>query len=262
MKPAEIAKAVKITVKKKSPEILTGIGISGMIAATIMAVKATPKALTLIEEAGYKKGSDENPIMDMEYTPLTTLETIKAAWKPYIPAAITGTLSIACLVSANSVNARRNAALATAYTISETALREYKEKVVETIGEKKEKEVRDSIAKDKLDQNPVTKNEIIVTEKGSTLCYDVISGRYFKSDMEKLKRAENELNRQMLNDGSVSLNDFYYAIGLDSIRLGDDLGWDTRDSLITLDFSSQLATDGTPCLVLDFSIAPKYDYYK
>lgn len=248
---SKLAKGITTKLSKHSPEILTGIGVAGLIATTVMAVKATPKALDLIEKEMGEK----------ETYHLTAMETVKVAWKPYIPAAVTGVMSVACIVGASSVNARRNAALATAYTISETALREYKDKVVETIGEKKEQAVRDAIAKDKLDQNPVSKNEIVITNKGDTLCYDLYSGRYFKSEMEKLKRAENELNRNLLNEGSVTLNDFYYEIGLSNIKYGDDLGWDTRQSLITLDFSSQLAEDGTPCLVVDFSEPPRYDFY-
>lgn len=252
MRLSDMAKSVRTILSKHSPEILVGIGISGMVATTILAVRATPKALVLIEEAKREKESDS----------LTPVETIQAAWKCYIPAAVTGMASIACIIGSNSVNAKRSAALATAYTLSENALREYKDKVVETIGEKKEKEVRNAIAKDKIEKNPVSSNEVILTKKGDTLCYDVLSGRYFKSDIEKLKRCMNEINRQILNDGSASLNDFYYEIGLDSIKIGDDLGWDTRQGLVDIEFSSQLASDGTPCLVLDFSIAPVYDYYR
>lgn len=253
-------KSMQMSISKHSPEILTGIGIAGMVVTTVMAVKATPKALALIEEAGYKKGSDENPIEDMEYTPLTAVETVKVAWKPYIPAAITCSLSIACILGARSMNAKRNAALATAYTLSETALREYKDKVVEALGEKKEQAIQDAVAKDRIDKKPVSSNEVIITEKGNTLCFDSISGRYFKSDIDSLKKAVNELNRQMLSDGYISLNDFYYEIGLSNTKIGDDLGWNSDRGLIDLNFSSQLAEDGTPCLVLNFSVAPKYDY--
>ena len=245
MNISNVAKSVRTSLKKHSPEILTGIGIAGMIGTTVMAVRATPKALALIEEN----------------KPETKLETIKVAWKPYLPAAITGVASIACLISANSTHLKRNAALATAYTLSETALREYKSKVVETIGEKKEQTIRDAIAKDKIEKNPVSKNEVLLTEKGTTLCYDAISGRYFKSSMEALKKAENEINRMLLRDQSVSLNDFYYEIGLDDIKIGQRLGWNVDKGLVDLSFSTQLATDGTPCLVIDFAVAPTYDYY-
>ena len=248
---SSIVKNTKTALKKHSPEILTGIGIAGMITAAVMAVKATPKALTLIEEKKEEQNTDK----------LTAIETVKTAGLCYIPAAVTCTVSALCLIGANSVNARRNAALATAYTLSESALKEYKDKVVETIGEKKEKAVRDSIAKDKIEENPVSKNEVIITNKGDMLCYDAISGRYFKSDIDKLKKAENELNKRMLNEMSVSLNDFYYEIGLDDIGIGDSIGWNINKGFIELQFSSQLTEDGTPCLVVDYSVVPDYEYY-
>ena len=249
----EIAKSflsLKTAIKKHSPEILTGIGIAGMITTTVMAVRATPKALILVEERKEEIGAEKLEAMDM----------VKTTWACYIPAAITGTLSVACLIGASSVNARRNAALATAYTLSESALKDYQGKVIEMFGEKKNEAVKDAVAKDKVEKNPVVTREVIITEKGNTLCYDAISGRYFKSDIEKIKKAECELNRQMLDDMYVSLNDFYYEIGLDSVKLGDKLGWNVDSGYIDLSFSSQLASDGTPCLVIDYSVAPRYDY--
>ena len=195
---SNIAKNVRTAMKKHSPEILTGVGIAGMISTSVLAVRATPKALILINEKKDEDGVDK----------LTPVETVKVAWPCYIPAAITGALSAACLIGASSVNVRRNAALATAYSLSESALKEYQGKVIETIGEKKEQSVKDAIAKDKIDRDPVSCREVVITEKGNTLCYDAISGRYFKSDIDKLKKAENELNRQMRDDMYISLNEF------------------------------------------------------
>jgi len=245
---SNIAKSVRTAMKKHSPEILTGIGVAGMITTAVLAVRATPKALILIEE---KKD-------ELEVDELTPVETVKAAWPCYIPAAITGVLSTACLIGASSVNVRRNAALATAYTLSESALKTYQEKVIETIGEKKEQDVRDAVAKDHVTRNPVRSNEVIITERGNTLCLDVLSKRYFRSDIDKLKKAENELNRQMRNDMFISLNEFYDELGLDHIDIGDDFGWDIDKGYIELDFSSQLASDGTPCLVIGHSNRPDY----
>ena len=247
---SNIAKGVRTAMKKHSPEILTGIGIAGMITTTVMAVRATPKALVLIENKKIENDTDK----------LTPVETIKATWKCYIPAAITGGLSIVCLIGASSVNARRNAALATAYTLSESALKEYQEKVIETIGKKKEQSVRDAIAKDRIDKNPVSSREVIITEKGNTLCYDSISGRYFKSDIDKLKKVENELNRRMRDEMYISLNEFYYEIGLKPTSIGDDIGWNIDRGYIELNFSSQLTDDGNPCLVIDYQVTPRYDY--
>ena len=149
---------IKDAVGKHSPEILTGIGIAGMATTTVLAVKATPKALELIKE-GSRDNHDGDPYA------YTKVEAVKSAWKCYIPATISGAVSIACIVGATSVNARRNAALATAYKIAETSIHEYRDKVVETIGEKKEKVIRDNIQQDRVDKNPVTRNEVIITGK-------------------------------------------------------------------------------------------------
>ena len=250
---ATIVASTRQFVSKRSPEILTGIGIAGMISTAILAVKATPKAMELIEEKKREEWLDK----------LSPVEMVKIAWKPYIPAIVTCVTSTACLIGASSVSAKRNAALATAYKLSETALTEYREKVIETIGEKKERTVRDKVAEERVKKNPVSKNEVIITGNGKTLCFDPISGRYFMCSIETIKRAENALNKQMLHDisGYVSLNEFYDEIGLDHTSVGDDLGWNTNQ-IIDIDFSSQLNDNGEPSVVLDYLVAPKYDFYK
>lgn len=246
---------VRTTLNQHSPEILTGIGIAGMVTTTILAVKATPKALTLLEEAKREIDCDEK-------LPVKTV--IKSCWKCYISAAVTGTMSIACLIGASSVNAKRNAALAAAYTLSESALKDYKDKVIEVVGEKKEKEIQDSVAKDRLEKKPVSKSEVIVTNHGETLCYDYQTDRYFKSDIDKIKRAVNEINRKMLCsfDMCISLNELYDELGLERVPFGNELGWSVDKGLVEPVFSSQLADDGTPCLVIDYNIVPRRGYYK
>ena len=249
---SSIVRVVKTVVTKHGPEILTGIGISGMITTTVLAVRATPKALKLIEAKKEELGQDR----------LGAVDTVKASWMCYIPAAVTGVTSVACIIGASSVHVRRNAALATAYKLSETALTEYKDKVIETIGEKKEQIVRDKVAEERIKKNPVSNSEVIITEKGNTLCYDTISGRYFKSDIERIRRTVNDLNERLFGEMYISLNEFYDAIGLSRTRIGDDIGWNIHWGKIELEFSSQIADDGTPALVMDYRLAPRYDYYK
>ena len=244
---AALLKKVPKNVKQHSPEILTGMGVAGMFITVIAAVKATPKALQLI---------DEKEIKDNKR--LTNAEIIKTTWKCYIPAAITGVCSAACIIGANSINIRRNAALAAAYAISVQDLADYKKKAIEVVGEKKEEAIRDAVAKEKLERTPVNTNEVIMTGKGKSLCYDPLSGRYFNSDIEDLRKAENNLNRRMRDEVHLSLNEFYAEIGLPEIEIGDNLGWDIDKGYINLDFSSQLAEDGTPCLVLGHHRPPKY----
>lgn len=250
-------KDIQNGVSKHRPGILTGIGIAGMVTTTILAVKATPKAIRLINEK-----EQEELEKDENFESLSKVDIVKTAWKPYIPAVVTGTVSVACLIGASSVNAKRNAALATAYQISQTALHDYKAKVVETIGEKKEKVIREQAAKEKVEQNPVSKREVIITGGGDTLCYDITAGQYFKSDIEKIKKTVNELNRRMTYEMYISWNEFFDELGMKTTPMGDELGWNIDDGLIELDYSSQLTDDGTPCITIEYLIAPKYDYSK
>ena len=251
----DFSKAIKRFQKglaKHSPEILMGIGITGLVTSTVLAVRATPKALKLIEK---KKE-------ELQVDKLTAVDTAKATWKCYIPAAATSISSIACIIGANAVHARRNAMLATAYKLSERAFIEYKDKVVETIGEKQEKVIKEKIAQDHIDNNPVSKSEVIITEKGNTLCYEELSGRYFRSDIGKIKASINDLNRRMLSEMYISLNDLYSELGLECTQLGRLLGWNIDKGYIKPTFSAHLADDGTACLSLDFEEAPQYDFDK
>lgn len=255
---AKLLRDAQTLMSKHSPEILTGIGITGMITTVVLAVRATPKAMELIDE--HKEG-DSYKELGIELTPI---QTVKVAWKPYIPAVISGTASIACLIGANSVHARRNAAIATAYKLSEAALVEYKDKVIETFGEKKEKTVREKIAEDRLEKNPVNNSQIFMTEKGNTLFMEPISGQYFRSDIEFIKKTVNELNETMLNSpfGYLSVNDLYDALGLEQTSRGDDLGWCVSKGIIKFDIHAKVAKNGEPCIVIDYTNAPVYDYNK
>jgi hypothetical protein len=235
-----------------------GIGIAGMVTTTIIAVKATPKAILLMEEK--KK--------ELEVEKLPPVEVVKTTWKCYVPAAVTGVVSVACLISSNSVNSKRNAALATAYKLSETAFTEYRDSVIETFGEKKEKTVRDKVSEKQIQEHPVNKTDIIVTGKGQTLFFDPLSHRYFYSTIESIKRVENKLNKDIITDpfdSGVTVNDFYTEIGIPTTATGDALGWNLRIGLIDIYLSYQGGDEGTefedePCAVLNFVNPPKYEF--
>lgn len=247
---SEIFKAAKKIASDHTPEILTGIGIAGMVVTTVLAVKGTPKAMELIE--------DKKEELDTEK--LTPVEVVKTTWKCYIPATVMGVASIGCLVGASSVNLRRNAALATAYKLSETALMEYKEKVVETIGEKKNAAIEEQVDQEKIKKHPIGNSGVIITGRGTTLCLDANFGTYFESDIESIKKAINEVNRQMLVNDYVSVNDLYDELGLEHINVGDDLGWRIDGGYIEPRFTTDLTPDGRPCLVLNYDVKPKQNF--
>lgn len=261
----KFVKTVKRGFGKRSPEILLGIGIASGITTTVLAVKATPKAMELLAEA--EKENINRQIKEGVPGPevkngLPSAQVVKTVWKCYIPAAISGAASIACLLGSHSVHAKRNAALATAYKLSETALNEYREKVVEEIGEEKEKVIRDKVSQKHLDETPVSKNEVIITGTGKQLCYDGISGRYFESDIQTIRAAVNKINETMVYEMYAALNDFYNEIGLSNTDMGDELGWNLDDGLLEISYGAMVADDGRPCITLDYHIAPRYDFSK
>lgn len=246
---------LKTEAAKKSPEILIGVGIASGITATVLAVRATPKALRLLEDAEYDKGA-----------PLTAGEKVKAGWKPYIPAVAATALSVGAIVGSNKVTTKRITAITTAYKLSETALSEYKAKVVETLGEKKEQVIRDKVAKDKMEKHPFSTSNVIIANDTKTLCFDAQFNQYFTSDIETIRRAINNINYRLMSEEYVSLNDFYDEIDspdLGHIGVGDDLGWNMgKDGMIDIHFTSQLTDNGKPCVVLEYTVAPRYNYHK
>jgi Family of unknown function (DUF6353) len=233
---------------QNSPVILSGIAVGGVIATAVLAVKATPKAMKSLE-----KLEGENP---------STLEKAEKVWKFYVPAGLSGAATIACIIGANTIGMKRNAALVAAYTLVDSTFREYKDHVIAEIGDQKERKIHDKIMTDRLENNPPDSTQVIVVSGGDQLCYDSLTGRYFKSDIEKIRRAENEINRRILNDMYAAQNEFYDLVGLPYTTIGDELGWNI-DCMVDLRFTSHLREDtGEPCLAIGYNRLPIKDYGK
>lgn len=232
---------------KNSPKILTGLGCAGVFSTVYLAVRATPKALDLLAE--YENQEGQVP---------AKLEAFKLTWRCYVPAAVVGVGTIACIIGANTVNTNRNTALAALYSISETALREYQTKVVETIGRNKAIQIKDEIASDKIKQNPPDNSTIIITGDGDVLCYDSLCDRYFESSIEKIRQKANELSRDLLSEMWLNLNELYYLIGLPPTGLGEMVGFDIDKGLVEVDYSTTLTPDGRPCLSITAKVYPRH----
>lgn len=250
-----IVSSVWKATRKHSPEILTALGIAGFATSTVMAVRVTPKALEKVRR-------DSRQHHDGDPYAYTKKEAVASAWKYYAPSVGVGLSSAACLIFATTTNLRRNAALAAAYSISETTLRDYQAKTLELVGTEKEHEIRDAVMKERVERAPIPSNNVFVTGKGETLCYDPWSDRTFKSDPDTIVKIANMLSRELLDSGSVSLNDFYYELGLPDTKAGEKLGWRVESGRALIDplFSGQLTKDQQPCLAIDFTIAPSYGF--
>lgn len=243
-----LAKRVETLITRNSPVILTGIGVAGVVTTAYLAGTASFKAAEVIRE-------DE----DKHARLLDTKERFELVWKLYIPAVTTATITCAAVVGANRIGTRRAAAIAAAYQISERAFDEYKDKMVEKLGEGPERAARDEIAQERQDKNPVQTSEVIITGTGEVVCYDSITGRHFKSDMERLRKAQNDLNEKLINEVYASLTDFYELIGLSGTPYSNEIGWNT-EKMLELDFSTVLS-DGVPCISVSYTPMPKPEYW-
>lgn len=240
--------------KKHSAEILIGVGIASGIASTIFAVRGTTKAIKLIEKEEAEKAKK-----------LTPTEMVKTTWTCYIWSALSCAMAVTCIIGGTSVNLRRNAALVTACKLSETALSEYRNKVVSDIGEKADADIRSAIAKDKLESNSPNQSNIIhVAAKGDVWCFEPLTGRYFQSDIDSIEKAAIVVNNKMISNGYASLNDFFEEIGLESSNVGDALGWNLEDGVFKISYTSRISridNDEIPCVVLDYyESPPTYDF--
>lgn len=250
---AKMAEVIRAGARKKAPAIAIGLGIGCFGYAVVSSIKETPKAVRLIE-------AKKKELSLQEDEKLPAVELFKAVWKCYVPMGISFTAGAMCILGAHRLDVRRNAALAAAYQLSESAFREYKTKVIETIGENREKVVRDEVAKKKIKENPPVTSQIIVTGRGKTRCYDGQTGRYFESDIESIRQIVNNLNYRLQSEHYISMNELFYELALPNTDNGDLLGWNLDDGLIEISFSSMLADDGVPTLVLNYNVAPRVEY--
>lgn len=248
-----LLRSSKMFLKRNSATILTCIGGAGVIATSVMAVQATPKALELLKNAEEEKGES-----------LTKLETVQVAGPVYIPSVVVGAATIACVFGANMLNKRHQAALTSAYALMDSSYKEYKKKMKELYGEEADAEVRKEIVKDRYN------DEEVEVEDDKLLFYDEYSKRYFNATMEDVLRAEYQLNRDLVMRGYAYVNEFYIELGLDPIDGGWDLGWSPPALLACywqewIDFGHTKAVmdDGLECHIVTMFQDPliDFDYY-
>lgn len=245
----KLCKRLEKATYDNSPTILTGIGVATMLTTAYLTHRAASKATVLILEEERTEGRT-----------LRYREVFDLTWRLYIPPVSTAILSGTAIICANNVSSRRATAVATAYSISERAFADYKEKVVEKLGEKKEQAIHDEIAQDRVRNNPPNDSTVVITDGGEVLCHDSFSGRYFKSSMETIQRAENEINHQILNEGYASLSELYYLLGLPPTGISEEVGWSQLNKLLSITYSTVLSPDNKPCISISFDTGPSRNF--
>jgi hypothetical protein len=255
---ADLVQKTKFLVNENSPTILTGVSVVGTGMTALLTGRASFKAARLIDREAellsQKKNGDVLTELEM-----TRWAKIKLVWPLYIPPVAACLTTMTSTIAANRVASSRLAAMVIASGISERALQEYKAKVVEKLGERQNTAIRDEIAQDRVSNNPP--GEVVMIASGQVLCYDMLTGRYFNSTVENIKRAENKINFELNHFMNASLSEFYDEIGLPSTAYSDSVGWG-RGNLCEVEFSTTMSPDDRPCVAINFKHPPVADYMR
>ena len=245
---------------RNASTILSCLGGVGVVTTAILTAKATPKASRLLDEAKKEKGEK-----------LSKWEKVNVAGKVYIPAVVTGAVTIGCIFGANVLNKRHQASLVSAYAFIDSSYNQYKRKLVELYGEETHHEIMDAIAVEKAKEvgisapGIVSDNKLYVDEEdcGETRLFYIECGkRYFESTVEQVIAALYHTNRNFVLRGYTTLNELYDFLGLDPTEEGDVLGWTVEDELYWVDYNLRSITidDDLECIVIETLWDPNPDF--
>jgi hypothetical protein len=233
--------------KENAATVLTAGGVVGTVGTAVLAFRAGVKYERITHEM-----YDDNINPDSDS--VTTFDKVKAAAPYVIPPIALGTATVGSIIGANVMSAKRAAALAAAYGVSQKQLDEYKTKMAEKLGVTKTEKAKAEMAKERADQVPGASTIVIFGDE--VLCFDEPTGRYFKSTMEKIRRAENSTNQEIIHHGYASASYFYSELELPGTTWADEVGWNDPFSLEI----STIMVEDKPCLAIDFKKMPVLDY--
>lgn len=229
--------------------LLTGLAVIGVGATAVLVAKATPKAMKALEE----KDISTSEIFEKK------VEVAKTVAPIYAPAAAVGVATIGCIIGANSLNLKQQAALAGAYGVLATQAKKYKDQVKKIFGP----DADDKVVKECLKDS--AKN--LYVKEGTLTFYDSYSDEYFERTMLEVVDAEYQINRKFRDEGHVTLNDFYECLGLPRTNIGENIGWSIDAGLMYygyewIDFVHPLTIidDDLECYTIEFVSNPTADY--
>lgn len=222
--------------KEQLPTILSGAAVIGVFVTGICAAKASLKAKEEVDQL-------ENP---------TIFEKVKTAAPIYGPTVAVGSVTVACILSANHISVKRYAALAGTCAIAKSQLQEHKDKVLEMFGKEKAESIEQEIAKDQVSKK-VT-NGLICASDELVTCKDLVTGKVFKSSMVRIQAAANNVNRLVLLDGAAGLVDFYDELDEEHTPIMNKVRWhcDSRIPTMDIEFGAEISEHGLPYLTFTY----------
>ena len=230
-------------IKCNSPTILSLIAVAGVVGTSISVGKATNKATKKLDRVRDQKGEKLNDI-----------EIIAVVAPIFIPSILIGGSTIVCILGANVLNQRRQAALISAYALADNTFKEYREKLIELHGKEMDEEIRGEIARNHYDYHVLG----IEHPDQKVLWYEPYSDTFFEMYEREVMDAEYHVNRNFILASSITLNSFLEMLGLPGMSEGDNIGWCLCDGYMWIDFEHELMykSDGTPYYVIQSIFPP------
>lgn len=254
MNLTQMASKTQHYAKKNAPTILSCMGALGVVGTTLSAIKATLKAMDVLED-------EEEIKMQRDNQSLTNFEKALVVTPVYFPTILFGAATVTCIFGANMLNKKKQATLVSAYAYLNSSFNEYKDKVKAIYGEDGEKRVREEIAKDKYIQQSMSESDKDI------LFFDEYSGRYFESTLFNLQNAVYKLNRTFALEGYTNLNEFYRYVDLPETEYGEVLGWSGlkcwevfNNAWIEIKWEDMELPDGLVAQAIRFPIPPEEGY--
>lgn len=238
---------------KNKPAVYAGLAVAASIGGAISVAITTKHATELMKQMK----AEEAQITNSDEIRKHRIKRYLRVARMYAPAVCLEALAVASVVTGYKVSARRTAALATAYMISKEDFQAYKQKAVEIVGQKKADAIEHDASVAKIKDEPVPEEiEIISTGYGSTLFYDSVCGRYFRSSVDAVRTAEKTIISNIRAYDSASLNEFYYELGLEYVTIGEVLGWNSDRPLDVKLNSTRLSENNEPAFVIEYEWTP------
>lgn len=257
MNKAMLTRSCHAAMKKASkhaPALLVGVGVVSIVSTAILAIKATPKAVEVLDKG--KRDLDLVENLDPEYH--EDEEKKREIWeirkrmckqfaKIYWKTAANAAVGVTAIIFAYKTQQKRTLAISAAYALASQELIDWKEAARELKIMKKgdEQKIRDNLVKKKVERSEKSRaagQNVIFTGSGDDLFLDEWSGQVFKSSVVEVEKAVNAWNAQMLNEDEVTLNDLYYLLGIPEVPAGD-LGFESGHGTVGVIFGSSFVND-------------------
>lgn len=244
---------VGFQLKKHSPEILIGVGITGAVVSTVLACKATTKVNAILEKTKESvdiihDGIENGEIDGVECTPEDGKKALAIVYtkaglefaKLYAPAIAVGALSITSILAAHNILNKRVVASAAAYAIVDKNFKDYRGRVVDRFGEALDRELRYNIKPQEVEEVVVDDegNETVVKKTVQTASINEESdyARFFDEyctgwdknpefNLLFLKNQQRFANEKLKAQGYLFLNDVYESLGIPKSQAGQSVGW-------------------------------------